>query len=70
MVKTYLINRATAQRYRVDGLIPSSSDSPNQRHLRQAFSSHALYGAGQLPDKVDLRPGMTPVEDQSAVGSW
>ena len=69
MVKTYLTNRATAQRYRVDGLV-SSSDIPNQRRSCQAFSSHALYRADQLPDKVDLRPGMTPVEDQSAVGSW
>jgi hypothetical protein len=24
----------------------------------------------QLPPKVDLRPDMTPVEDQSSIGSW
>ncbi|CAF4360146.1 unnamed protein product [Rotaria sordida] len=42
---------------------------PYKENLRQFFSDHVLYSNDQLPPKVDLRPDMTPVEDESRIGS-
>lgn len=56
-------------RIRLDGLIPSSR-LPFKSQLCQFFRDHILYSPDQLPPKVDLRPEMTPVEDQSQIGSW
>jgi hypothetical protein len=43
---------------------------PHKAKLQQQFSNHILFSDGQLPPKVDLRFAMTPVEDQSSIGSW
>jgi hypothetical protein len=67
--KTYLINKINAQRFRLNGIVPSSR-LPHKKKLSQAFRHHVLYTPDQLPPKVDLRPHMTPVEDQSQIGSW
>ncbi len=68
-LKTYLVNGISGRRYRLNGIRPSTR-LPHKHLLRQAFGDHMIYSADQLPPKVDLRPGMTPVEDQSQIGSW
>ena len=67
--KAYLTDPVTKDKFRVDGVIPST-ELPGKPKLQQQFASHMLFGAGQLPPKVDLRPEMTAVEHQSSVGSW
>jgi hypothetical protein len=67
--KTYLINKIHSKKFRLNGLLPSSR-LPQKRHLSKKFRNHILYKAEQLPPKVDLRSAMTPVEDQSQIGSW
>ncbi|CAF0943667.1 unnamed protein product [Adineta steineri] len=67
-LKSFLTSTNTSQRFRVNGLIPSSR-LPNKRQLCQSFHNHVIYRADQLPPKVDLRSDMTPVEDQSQIGS-
>jgi hypothetical protein len=67
--KTYLTNKINSKKFRLNGLIPSSR-LPHKRHLCKTFRDHIIYRAEQLPPKVDLRSDMTPVEDQSQIGSW
>jgi hypothetical protein len=67
--KTFLTNKNHSKKFRLNGLIPSLR-LPNKRQLCQNFRQHMLYRAEQLPPKVDLRSDMTPVEDQSRIGSW
>jgi hypothetical protein len=67
--KNFLINKVNNQRFRINGIVRSNR-LPRKKQLCQAFSQHRLYAAEQLPPKVDLRPDMTPVEDQSQIGSW
>ncbi len=69
MPNKYLINRNENRKFRLNGLIRSIR-LPHKHHLRQAFQDHMLYSSDQLPPKTDLRPNMTPVEDQSQIGSW
>jgi len=68
-LKKFLINRFRNRKFRVNGLIRSTR-LPNKQSLCQAFSDHVLYTPDQLPPKADLRDYMTPVEDQSQIGSW
>ena len=68
-VKTFLTNKASNTKYRVNGLIPSPR-LPEKLQLSQSFREHLVYAPEQLPPKVDLRADMTPVEDQSQIGSW
>jgi hypothetical protein len=67
--KTYLKNKVNSKKYRLNGLVPSSR-LPNKRHLCKTFADHIVLRAEQLPPKVDLRSDMTPVENQSTIGSW
>jgi hypothetical protein len=67
--RTYLIDRHTKAKYRIDGLLPSDSTS-EEACCGQNFSDHIVLGSAQLPPKVDLRSKMTPVEDQSGTNSW
>jgi hypothetical protein len=68
-LKTYLINKIKNSQFRLNGILPSNR-LPNKHRLRQNFGQHVIYSPDQLPPKADLRPDMTPVEDQSKVGSW
>ncbi len=68
-LKTYLINKIKNNKFRLNGVAPSRR-LPHKKRLCQTFSQHVLYTPDQLPPKVDLRPYMTPVEDQSQIGSW
>jgi hypothetical protein len=68
-LKTYLINKINNSKFRLNGIIPSKR-LPHKQRLCQAFCEHVLYTPDQLPPKVDLRSDMTPVEDQSRIGSW
>ncbi len=68
-VRSYLINRVTNKIYRLNGIIPSSR-MPYKENLRQSFADHILLSSDELPPKVDFRSDMTPVEDQSTIGSW
>lgn len=67
--KTYLANKINSKRFRLNGIVPSVR-LPRKQQLCQAFRDHMLYRLEQLPPKVDLRSDMTPVEDQSRIGSW
>ncbi|CAF0949495.1 unnamed protein product [Adineta ricciae] len=67
-VKTFLTSQASNSKFRVNGLIPSPR-LPEKRQLCQSFREHLVYAPEQLPPKVDLRADMTPVEDQSQIGS-
>jgi hypothetical protein len=66
---TYLLNRIQSRVCRLNGIRESDS-LPNKPQLRKSFANHVIYEGDQLPPKVDLRPSMTPVEDQSKIGSW
>ena len=68
-LKTFLFNRFESRICRLNGIVHSSA-RPEKAELRQKFASHALYSDDQLPPKVDLRPNLTEVEDQSTIGSW
>ena len=68
-LKTYLVNKLNGKKFRLNGLVPSNV-LPRKINLRQKFRDHMIYRADQLPPKVDLRSDMTPVEDQSTIGSW
>lgn len=67
--KTYLLNRIESRYYRLNGILKSDL-LPKKPELCQSFANHVIYKHNELPPKVDLRTNMTPVEDQSRVGSW
>ncbi|CAF1374677.1 unnamed protein product [Rotaria sordida] len=66
--KTYLINKTNNQKFRLDGVLRSRR-LPAKHKLCQKFRQHMVLRTDQLPPKVDLRPDMTPIEDQSQIGS-
>ncbi len=66
---TYLLNRIESRACRLNGIV-ESSDLPSKPKLCQSFADHVLYSNDQLPPKVDLRANMTPVEDQTRIGTW
>lgn len=66
---TYFSNQTNQQRRRLNGVQPSHR-LPGKPKLQGKFNNHVHLTAPQLPHKVDLRSVMTPVEDQSSVGSW
>ncbi|CAF3651412.1 unnamed protein product [Rotaria socialis] len=67
-MKTYLLNRITGRKFRLNGIRPSTR-LPHKQRLRQSFQNFIVYSADQLPPKVDLRSHMLPIEDQSQIGS-
>jgi len=67
--RTYLSHRTAQRKCRLNGIVPSKR-MPQKPKLQQHFSHHILLNHSQLPPKVDLRFEMTPIEDQSSVGSW
>lgn len=67
--KTYLHNRKTNKRYRLNG-DKDTSRKPAKDSLHKDFSQYIAYTVPQLPQKVDLRPWMTQIEDQSDTNSW
>ncbi|CAF1448710.1 unnamed protein product [Adineta ricciae] len=66
--KTFLHNRKTDKRYRLNG-DKDMSRKPAKACLNRDFSQYVAYTAPQLPSKVDLRPWMTSIEDQSDTNS-
>jgi hypothetical protein len=66
--KKYLTKKLSFQKSRLTHILPTTY-LPNTNRLSQVFRHHILYRADQLPPKVDLRPDMTPIEDQSSIGS-
>lgn len=67
--RKYLNNRTANRKCRLNGILPSTR-MPKKEKLRKKFSSHIVYSDPQLPHKVNLRYGMTKVEDQADIGSW
>ena len=67
--RTYLVDTKTHTKSRLNGVQPSTR-LPQKAKLQQDFTAHMRFSAPQLPPKVDLRSEMTPVENQSSVGSW
>ncbi|CAF3547482.1 unnamed protein product [Rotaria socialis] len=67
-LKSYLANKLSGKKYRINSL-RRSDRLPSKDNLRQLFHDHMIYSADQLPSSVDLRSDMTPVEDQSQIGS-
>ena len=68
-LRTYIKNQITNKRGRLNGVRPSTQ-LPAKAKLQHRFSDHRKFSSQQLPPKVNLRFEMTPVEDQSSVGSW
>ena len=68
-VRKFLLNRSTERKCRLNGII-ASTRKPEKAKLKQHFANHILFSDPQLPPKVDLRFEMTPIEDQSSIGSW
>ena len=68
-IRTYIINRFYDTKCRLNGIKPSTR-MPSKKQLAQYFSDHIQLNIDQLPPKVDLSSAMTPVEDQSKIGSW
>jgi hypothetical protein len=66
--KEYFTRKLSLQKSRLSHISPTTH-LLNAKRLSQVFRHHILYKADQLPPKVDLRPEMTPVEDQSSIGS-
>ncbi|CAF0884041.1 unnamed protein product [Rotaria sordida] len=66
--QSFLLNVNESRVCRLNGILESAS-MPNKPELCQSFSDHILYSSDQLPPKVDFRAAMTPVEDQSRIGS-
>jgi len=66
---SFLLNKLSDRKCRLNGIWPSNR-LPNKEHLRRSFSDRLMYSPGDLPPKVDLRNDMTPVENQSSIGSW
>ena len=67
--RTFLINRPTGTKYRLNGVQPSE-ELPAEPDLKRLFSDYQLIAAGELPPAVDLRPYMTAVENQSKTACW
>ncbi|CAF1035165.1 unnamed protein product [Rotaria magnacalcarata] len=67
-IRDYLHNRTTKRKCRLNGILPSKR-MPRKAKLQQHFFDHMLFSGPQLPRKVNLRHQMTPVEDQSNIGS-
>jgi hypothetical protein len=68
-IQKVLINKTTQKKCRLNCMVPSKR-KPHKAKLQKRFSDHMKFSAQQLPRKVDLRYAMTPIEDQSDIGSW
>jgi len=66
--KKYLTRKLSIQKSRLTHILPTTH-LPHTKRLSQVFRRHILYSADQLPPKVDLRPDMTPIKNQSSIGS-
>jgi hypothetical protein len=66
--KKYLTRKLSVQKSRLTNILPTTH-LPHTSRLSQVFRHHILYSVDQLPPKVDLRPDMTPIENQSSIGS-
>ena len=63
--KRSFVNQETKRLHRLGGCIPSEQPSSSPK-----FAATAKYMSKDLPPAVDLRPFMTPVEDQAESYSW
>ncbi|CAF4512089.1 unnamed protein product [Rotaria socialis] len=68
ITQTYLQDRKTGQRFRLNG-DQETSYMPEKECLRQDFTQCVKYTPSHLPEKVDLRPWMTEIENQSSISS-
>ena len=66
---TYLSSATKQRQCRLNG-VQRSTRLPAKVQLQGRFSHHMRFTAPQLPPKVNLRYQMTPVENQSSIGSW
>ena len=62
-------DRKTGQRFRLNG-DQETCHMPEKECLRKDFTQYVKYTQSQLPPKVDLRPWMTDIENQSSISSW
>ena len=67
--RTYLTNKENNTKFRLNGII-RSTNPPNTNAMRLCAGQNFLLAANKLPPKVDLRPDMTSVENQSSAASW
>ncbi len=66
--KNYLTRKLNIQRSCLTHILPTIHLT-NIKRLPKVFLHHLLYKVDQLPPKVDLRPDMTAIENQSSIGS-
>lgn len=63
--KLYLVNEDTNEKVVINGCKPSD-DTPTI----PSFRDYMIYNQNQLPNAVDLREYMTPVENPGNTASW
>ena len=63
--QVYLVNPKTGSRFSLGGFKPPAHTSNAPK-----FASARKYKTQDLPSSVDLRPGMTAVENQRNTNSW
>jgi hypothetical protein len=68
-LRKFLSNRTAKRKCRLNGIVPAKR-LPHKANLQKKFSDYRIFNGSQLPQKVDLRFEMTPIEDQASIGSW
>ncbi|CAF1226848.1 unnamed protein product [Adineta steineri] len=64
-LKTYIVNKTTGEKYRLNGVLPSASlPAGSAAGVAKAFAPLIRYPVEELPPKVDLRNDMTEIENQ------
>ncbi|CAF3630136.1 unnamed protein product [Rotaria sp. Silwood1] len=66
--RKFVMSKKTRKRHCIDGAKVSNRE-PKDPSLRQKFADHIEVNTSGLPPKVDLRPYMSPIGEQSAIGS-
>ncbi|CAF1433007.1 unnamed protein product [Rotaria sp. Silwood1] len=67
-IEPCFINSTNNKKFRLNGILRSTR-LPDKHKLCQKFRQDMVLRTDQLPPNVDLRSDMTPVEDQSQLGS-
>jgi len=67
--KRYLHNKTTGEKCCINGMLQSTAQ-PEDFSFTGMFSDNIKLRESDLPQNVDLRPMMTPVENQKHTNSW
>ncbi|UJR09187.1 hypothetical protein I4U23_013435 [Adineta vaga] len=67
-LKRYLSRKFSDHKQRLTNILPTVH-LRHRKRSKESFRHHRIYRTDQLPPKVDLRPDMTPIENQLDLGS-